>query len=247
MLLLRKPVHLEAGPGDVAPLVVAVGDPGRAERLATGLLEDARLVSSARGLKVYTGSFNGSEVTIATHGIGGPSAAVVFEELRMLGAEVLVRLGTSGGLSKDLRLGDVVVAAGAGCYWGSGGSIQYAGERPMCLPASPDPILTAGIYRGLSSRLGDRVVLAPVMSSDAFYAETPEAAGRWRSLGMAAVEMELHTLFSISWIRGFRSAGVLIVSDLLLPEGFKRITPGELARREVEVGRALLEVLTGGV
>ncbi|WP_218184392.1 phosphorylase family protein [Aeropyrum camini] len=91
------------------------------------------------------------------------------------------------------------------------------------------------------------MVLAPVLSSDAFYAETPEAAGRWSSLGMAAVEMELHTLFSLSWIRGFRSAGVLIVSDLLHTGGFERIDPGELAGREVEVGKALLEVLTGEV
>ncbi|WP_062662555.1 phosphorylase family protein [Aeropyrum camini] len=147
---MRKPVHLEAGPGDIAPLAVAVGDPGRADRLASSLLEDARLVSSARGLRVYTGSFNGSEVTIATHGIGGPSAAIVFEELRMLGAEVMVRLGTSGGLSKDLRLGDVVVAAGAGCYWGAGGAYSTRGRGPYASQPPPTPSSPRG-YTGAST------------------------------------------------------------------------------------------------
>ncbi|MEM4732552.1 MAG: nucleoside phosphorylase, partial [Desulfurococcaceae archaeon] len=94
------PVHIKASKEDIAGNVIAGGDPYRVELLKQ-LLEDARVVNTHRGLLVTTGYYKGTKVTIATHGIGAPSAAIVFEELAQLGAKRIVRLGTAGGIRKD--------------------------------------------------------------------------------------------------------------------------------------------------
>ena len=72
--------HLECHPGEVAERVIVCGAPERVQR-ASKLLENAELVSGKRGLLIYTGGYKGAEVTVATTGMGGASAAIVVEEL----------------------------------------------------------------------------------------------------------------------------------------------------------------------
>lgn len=243
-----RPLHIRAEPSDVAERVLAVGDPGRA-KLVAGMLDGAELVSDHRGLLVYTGKWRGVEVTVATHGIGGPSSLIVFEELAALGARAIVRLGTCGSLREDVGLGDVIVAPGAGYACGGAGLSGYSHQS--CLPAAADPELTLRIFEELSKALaggGQRLHLAPVVTSDSFYAEDDEFARRWSSLGAAAVEMECASLLSLSWMRGLRAACVLIVSDVVGP-GFPSMGGEELAAIVKRVAPAVLNALayTGGV
>ena len=67
-----------------------------------------------RGLWGYTGTAaDGEPMTIQSTGMGGPSAAIVLEELCDLGLETAIRVGTCGALDADLRLGDLVIADAA--------------------------------------------------------------------------------------------------------------------------------------
>ncbi|MEM4005372.1 MAG: nucleoside phosphorylase, partial [Desulfurococcaceae archaeon] len=84
------PIHIKASSEDIARNVITSGDPGRVDLLST-LLTDAKIVNTHRGLKTITGYYKNSRVTIATHGIGAPSAAIVFEELHQLGARRIIR------------------------------------------------------------------------------------------------------------------------------------------------------------
>lgn len=234
-VLAKEPYHILAKPGDVSDRVLAVGDPGRASRISK-LLKNPRLVNENRGYLVYTGSFGGERVTIATHGIGAPSAAIVFEELVMLGAKTIVRLGTCGGLKEEYKPGTVVVPYGAA--YQPGGTIgMYVGG--VYLPAVPDIALATKILSqlrsdGVESRLG----LAA--SSDAFHAEA-EMASRWAAMGVDVVEMECATLFILSRIKGFASAAALILLDnLATGEMLDRTTKERL---EVEVAGSILRVL----
>ncbi|TRM80208.1 5'-methylthioadenosine phosphorylase, partial [Sulfolobus sp. D5] len=90
-----NPVHILAKKGEISEKVLIAGDPGRVKLLST-LLKDVKLVNENRGFLVYTGKYNDENVSIATHGIGGPSIAIVLEELAMLGANTFVRYGTAG-------------------------------------------------------------------------------------------------------------------------------------------------------
>jgi 5'-methylthioadenosine phosphorylase len=233
------PAHIKATPGDVAESVIAVGDPARAEQVA-GILQGARLVNSNRGLLTFTGRFGGREVTVATHGLGGPSSAIVFEELRILGARTIVRLGTVGAMVKDLRIGDFIIPTGAAFSEGSLKMYVPDGE----LPAVPDVRLTARLAdlckgEGLRHRLGI------VFSSDAFYNEDRTFVKRWAARGVVGVEMECATLFTLGLLKGFRAASLLIVSDSLVKEGEKGVVPAEGLQQYVMRGaKAVLGALS---
>ncbi len=207
------PIHLKLSREDIGDPIITVGDPRRSH-IISQVLDSPKLVNEYRGFITYTGYFNGEKVTVATHGIGGASSAIVFEELYMMGAKTIIRLGTTGSLRKDINIGDIIVADGA--VYGLGGTIgMYIGDL-VSFPAVPDLGLTLDIYRKLKSAASKyNVYLGTVYSSDAFYAEDEKFAEKWSSRGVLSVEMECATLFVLSKLRGFRSACVLIVSDNL--------------------------------
>lgn len=233
------PQHIRVPRGSVAERVVAVGDPARARYLAENFLEDARLVNEKRGFLLYTGSYRGTPVSIVVHGIGAPSAAIVFEEVRALGAEMIVRLGTCGGLVEDLDIGDMVVATGA--FYNPGGALgQYF--PGVCPATAPDPFLVEALYREASRR--GRARLGLVYSSDAFYAEDPGMARRLSGMGAIAVEMEVAVLYALAGLRGYRAAALLVVSDNLVVPGKEELRGHEeLEEYVARAGEAVLEAL----
>ncbi|MEZ0393822.1 MAG: purine-nucleoside phosphorylase [Desulfurococcaceae archaeon] len=234
--------HIKAREGDVARNVIVVGDPARVD-LISRLLEVPRVVNEHRGFKVVTGSYRGMPVTVATHGIGCPSASIVFEELAKLGGRRFVRIGTTGGLRPGMSVGDVVVATGAG-YTAGGCSLgQYM--PGVCGATSPHPILTARIVEELNRR-GIKHWLGPVFSSDAFYAEEEGFAERMSKLGFVSVEMECAALFALGWMRGWETSAVLVVSDVLVgPSKGVFLTTAELADKFTAVASAVLEAMRG--
>jgi len=226
------PYHIKARREDLAERAVACGDPSRAKMLA-GLLDGVELVNESRGFLVYTGRRGGTRVSVVSHGVGAPSAAIVFEELAMLGVRTIVRLGSAGGL-REVKVGDVVVATGALCKHG-GIYSQYFNN--FCPPTSPDPELTAQLLRELKSRL-EGVSAGPIFSSDAFYAEGKDLEIA-SSLGVKAVEMECAILMSLGWLRGLRTACVLVVSNLVE----SKAEPPDLSHRFKEVADVIFDVI----
>ena len=70
-------------------------------------------MTDERGMLGYTGSYKGKPVSVQATGMGCPSAAIVTEELIQLGARNPLRIGTCVGYSRELRLGDLVIATAA--------------------------------------------------------------------------------------------------------------------------------------
>jgi DeoD family purine-nucleoside phosphorylase len=218
------PIHLRAEPGDYAPAVLLPGDPLRAERIAREFLDDARQVNGERGLLGYTGTHQGRPVSVQATGMGCPSAAIVIEELIQLGAKRLIRVGTCGGLSPALAMGEVVV--GISAVAADRTAFNYTGGEPHSPTA--DFGLTHGIVHAAKG-MDLRPHVGPVVSSDTFYDPDPERHRRWAARGVLAVEMEAAVLFTIAALRGVAAACVLVVSDLVGGEEFVRITDEELA------------------
>jgi len=235
-----KPQHLTAKPGEVAERVVVVGDPARARDVAKKFLENPKLVSENRELLVFTGEYKGVPVSVAVHGIGGPSAAIVFEELAMLGAKYMVRLGTAGSMKKEIDVKDAVVVTGAAHY--SGGVLGVYAPN-VCLPNSPDPWVTVKLYEK-AKEVGLRVHAGPVVSNDAFYAESPDFVEFWTKRGVVAVEMECATLFALGWMRGFKTGALVIIADSLVdPKKKDLLHHEELADAMDKAAKAVLDAL----
>ncbi len=236
---MSHPAHLHVKPRDIAKLVVTTGDPARTEQLA-GMLKDAQLVNTNRGFITYTGYYNGKRLTVSMHGVGGPSSAIVFEELHMLGAKAIVRLGSTGGMVKDLRIGDFVVPTGAAYTEGS--LKMYVPDG--VLPPVPDLDLTRGIVENCKSE-GVKYMIGLVFSSDAFYSEDIKFVEKWTKRGVISVEMECATLFTLGLLKGFKTASLLVVSDNLVKEAEKELVPAEKLIPYVEkAGRIVFKTLT---
>ncbi len=218
------PIHLRAEPGDYAPAVLLPGDPVRARWIAETFLEAPRQVNSERGLLGYTGTVEGTPVSVQATGMGCPSAAIVIEELIQLGCSRLIRVGTCGALQPHLSLGDLIV--GISAVPADGTARAYTGGEPHAPTA--DFGLTHGIIHAAKG-FGVRPQVGSVASSDTFYDPDPGRHKRWGERGVLAVEMEAAVLFTIGGLRQVQTACLLTVSDLVHGETFERISDDELA------------------
>ena len=220
-----RPIHLKPA-ADLAERVLLPGDPHRALAVAQHLLDGPKMFNHARGLWGYTGAAaDGEPLTVQSTGMGGPSAAIVVEELIALGARRLVRIGTCGALGGALELGDIVAAEsvlpadGTSAALGANGSV------------APDPALLSRLV-GAGARPGT------VVSSDLFYDPREGELARWVERGAVAVEMEAATIFLVAARRGVEAACVLGVSDVVGEEGGLRADPEQLEAIGLRVGEA---------
>ena len=204
---MTMPVHIRAGPEDVAAIVLLPGDPGRAARVAERLA-DARCYNEFRGLLGYTGSYQGTRVSVQTTGMGAPSAAIVVEELAQLGVKTVIRIGTCGGTRSDIHPTDLIVATAASPLDGT--TRQYVDGDPYA-PAASFRVVRALV--DAAGRLGARHHVGPVATEDALYAVTPEWTERWAARGVLAQEMEASAVFTVAAMRGLEAGCVLTVSN----------------------------------
>jgi len=210
-----NPVHIKLiKGGKIADKVIVAGDPARVKQMA-GLLEGATLVNENRGLLAYTGRYNGYEVSVVTHGMGVPSALIVMEELIMLGAKAVVRVGSCGAMYEGAKIGELIIPTG--CTYYPGGAYYQYQQEDVCGPSSPDFDLLRNLVES-ARELGLQPRLGPVLSSDAFYAEDPNFAKKWISRGVIAVEMECAALFMLALMRKVKAGAVLMVSDSLVED-----------------------------
>jgi DeoD family purine-nucleoside phosphorylase len=205
-----SPVHLRAEPGDYADSVLLPGDPRRAQYIAETFFEAPKLVNEERGMLGYTGTYGGQPVSVQSTGMGCPSASIVTEELYQLGARNLLRIGTCGGYSPDMSLGDLVIATAATPMDGTTTTltrgIPYA-------PAADFHAVHAAYHA--SEGYDARPHLGPVVTSDVFYDPEEEPQELWNGLGVLAVEMEAASIFTISAMHGIRAGCLLTVSDTI--------------------------------
>ena len=207
-------IHLRAEEGDYAPLVLVPGDPNRARRISERFDPGStRQVNDHRGLLGFTGTYGGTAVSVQTSGMGTPSLSIVVEELLRLGAKRLIRVGTCGGIARDLRTGDLVIATAA-CPVDGATSTYLHGEAYA-------PAADFGLTRALVDAAGAAGIEARtglVASVDVFYNTDDDYAQRWRDRGVLAFEMEASALFFLAARAGVQAACALIVSDVLSEE-----------------------------
>ena len=205
-----SPIHVRAEPGDFAESVLLPGDPLRAKYIAENFFDDAKLVTEERGMLGYTGSYKGKPVSVQATGMGCPSASIVAEEVVQLGAKNLLRVGTCGGYSEELRLGDLIVATSA---TPNDGTVSSLTRGVPYAPAAHFDIVHAAYHASESA--GRRTFVGPIVSSDLFYDPIEDPARLWGHLGVLAVEMEASAIFTIAAMRGVKAGCLLTVSDTI--------------------------------
>jgi 5'-methylthioadenosine phosphorylase/purine-nucleoside phosphorylase len=233
------PIHLRAEPGDYAPNVLCPGDPRRARYIAETFFDPGfRCVNEERGMLGFTGTFGGAPISVQTTGMGCPSAGIVFEELVMLGARRLVRVGTCGGLKDGMKMGDTVIGIAA----------TAEDETPLRVAqmGSYAPTATfelAETAARLSREQGATVHVGAILTSGVFYDPDPNTFARWKRTGHIGVEMEAAMMYTIAAIHGIEALAMMTVSDLLEETGdTTRISDDELKRGVDAMMRLACEV-----
>ena len=217
-ILSGEQFHLKISTGDIGKYVFLTGDPDRVKVIA-GYLEEPVLVAKNREYTIYNAILKGTRVTVASTGIGGPSAAIAVEELANCGAHTFIRIGTSGGIDIKVCGGDLVIAQSA--IRNDGTSNEYI---PMGFPAVADFYVTRALTESAAEMSQDldgaRFHVGTVQSKDSFYGETnPERMpivsdllNRWDSFikcGVLCSEMECAAIYAVGTSRGLRAGAVL--------------------------------------
>ncbi len=206
--------HIAAAPGAVAPLVLMPGDPLRARWIAETFLDDAVCYSEVRSMFGYTGTFRGRPVSVQGSGMGLPSLSIYAHELfAEYGVEAIVRVGSCGALSEQLRLRDIVLASGA-CTDSSMNRIRFEGLDYA--PVADFGLLRAAYDAAIGKDLPVQTKVGLLLSSDSFYNPRPELTARMAEYGALAVEMEASALYTLAAKFGRRALAACTVSDHIL-------------------------------
>lgn len=207
--------HLKVRKGDVGRYVLICGDPQRTDQIAS-FLDNPREVAYNREYKIWTGKLEVQDVSVCSHGIGGPSTAIAIEELYKVGADTFIRIGTCGGMQLEVEAGDLVVASAS--IRKEGTTREYA---PIEYPAVSHYDVCHALVESCKE-LSYKHHVGVVECKDSFYSQhQPESKPvanellykwqAWLDLGCLASEMESSTLYILSSFLKARSGTILHV------------------------------------
>jgi uridine phosphorylase len=204
------------------------GDPGRALALAQALFERTpRMFNHSRGLWGYTGTaIDGEPLTVQSTGLGGPSAAIVLEELCELGLRRAVRVGTCTALDDAVRLGELIAVTEVIAADGVSRALG-AGER-----LTGDAALT----RALAAE-ADRS--GAVVSTDLFHDPRDGLRAAWAAGGALAADLQTAAVLAVAQHRGMPAAAVIAVTA----RHDERLDDDAAAQAGLRAGHAALAAL----
>ncbi len=204
--------HIKATSADFAKTVLMPGDPLRSKFVAETFLEDAKLVNNVRGIQGYTGTYKGVPVSVMASGMGMPSIGIYSYELyNFFGVENIIRIGSAGGLSPNVKMREIVFGMGA-CTT-SNYAVQYGLEGTYA-PIADYTLMRAAIEE--AERCGAVYSVGNLLSSDIFYNANSSAKDRWIDMGVLAVEMEAAALYMNAAKAKKRALAMCTVSDHLI-------------------------------
>lgn len=203
--------HIHADPADFAPTVLMPGDPLRARFIAETYLENPRLVNNVRGVQGHTGLYKGKRVSVMASGMGMPSMGIYSYELfNTFGVENIIRVGSAGSISPDLKLRGIVLGQGA-CY-----NSDFAGQYGLLghfAPIASWVLLKKAA--DAAEKLGLTAYIGNLLSNDLFYDDGLHTM-EWQKMGVLAVEMEAAALYMNAARAGKNALAICTISDSLV-------------------------------
>lgn len=168
------------------------------------MLDRAEQVGDNREYRTFTGTYAGVQLTVASHGIGGPAASVCFSELFQAGAHTVIRAGTCGALVESIEDGQLILATGA---------IREDGTSPNLIPLAYPAIADRHVVRALEESAAaqgyDSLPTGVVLTQSYLYPGVlPVTTELWMQAGAVCVEMELATLLVMAGLNGLRAGGI---------------------------------------
>ncbi len=239
VFMARRLPHTDLVVGQIPTAVLTCGDPARATQIAEQL-DEHELVAEKREYRTYVGMKNGRSLTVTSHGIGAPGAAIAFEELIAAGAQQIIRVGTCGSLQPHIKPGEMIIASAA---------VQRTGYAREVAPEGYPAVADARLVLALQEAAAQQPVPAYtgiVLTRDTFYAgvenvNTPNYA-QMAEANVLAVEMECAALFVVGSLRRVQTAAILAADGYVLEKAEDMDTFGKLVTEKKTAVAAAIDV-----
>ena len=207
--------HINPQGVEIAETVLLPGDPLRAKFIAETYLDNPRQFNAVRNMLGYTGTYNGTPVSVMGSGMGIPSIGIYsWELIHRFGVRKVIRVGSIGAMQEDIDLYDVIVASSA--------STDSNFLEQYNLPGTYAPTASWKLLKAVTDLAEEREVplhVGNILSSDVFYNFDETVNSRWAHMGVLGVEMESAALYAIAAEAGVDALGVFTVSDNLVTGG----------------------------
>ncbi|MEM2005939.1 MAG: uridine phosphorylase [Zestosphaera sp.] len=238
--------HIGVRPGELPRYVLLPGDPGRVPLIAS-YWDEYRELSVHREYVTYVGRYRGVGLAAVSTGVGGPAAAIAVEELLRVGSDTFIRVGTTGVLRGDIKLGDLIITTAA---------VRYDGVSRIYVDAEYPAVASYDVLLALieaAEELGVRYHVGITASSDSFYVGQGRPGfrnylpRRWSDIHLRLsevnvlnFEMEAATIFTLTNIYGGRGGAVCAAIANRVTEEF---SPGAGVEDAVRVANEAVRVL----
>lgn len=204
--------HIEAKQGDIAETVLLPGDPLRAKYIAENFLEDVVQYNTVRNAFGYTGTYKGQKISVQGTGMGIPSIMIYVEELiQEYGVQTLMRVGSAGGMKKEVEIRDVVLAQAATT---DSSAVRNTFENQVDFAPIADFGLLKDAY-DIGTANGMKIKVGNVLSADRFYNQELDKM-KLADYGVLAVEMEAAGLYLLAAKYNKKALALLTISDHLI-------------------------------
>lgn len=201
--------HINAPAGAFAETVLFPGDPLRAKYIAETFLEDVVQVTDVRNMFGFTGTYKGKKVSVMGSGMGIPSCSIYAKELiTEYGVKNLIRVGSCGAISTDVKVRDVIIGMGA-CTDSGVNRTRFKGYD---FAAIADYGLLANVVKAAEAA-NIPVKVGNIYSADLFYTPDPEMFDVMEKMNVLGVEMEAAGLYGVAAEYGANALTVVTVSD----------------------------------
>jgi len=213
----RIQYHIALKPGDISRYILLPGDPDRVPKISS-LWDSYKAVGKHREYLTHTGYYKGVKISACSTGIGSPAAAIAVEELANIGADTLIRVGSTGSIQPEIELGDLIITTAAVRLEGT--TKQYVRIE---YPAVASYEVVAALVEAAET-LGYRYHVGITATTDSFYCgqARPGYKGYWQSwmnslipdLQKARVlnfEMEAAAILTLASLYGLRAGAVCAV------------------------------------
>jgi uridine phosphorylase len=179
--------------------------------------DSANQVVFNREYLIFTGKYKGIPVSVCSTGVGCPGAAIAIEELANIGAKIFIRIGTCGGLKKEIKPGDLIIPTAA--IRAEGTTKEYISLE---FPAVADFDITEALVESAKT-LKLKYFKGVNRTHDAFYEHIDNLAKwghylqdprmkKWSIPSLVSSEMECSAIYLVAMLRGLKAGAVLSVN-----------------------------------
>ena len=202
-------IHIEAKKEDISKKVLVCGDPLRCKFIAEKYLKDYKCINKVRNMLGFTGYYNNELITVMSHGMGNPSMGIYSYELfNDYDVDVIIRIGTAGSYSEDIKVNDIVLATIS--YSDSIYNYNSDGDKSNINKSSES---VDNIIINESKKHNIYLKNIKVYSSDVFYTKEDISKKMKEEYNCGAVEMETFALFKNANIFNKKASCLLTISD----------------------------------